>query len=341
MDIIDQVSGGYEVLVRVSLMGQERPENACLKDIVLTTTTMLNSKTQPQLHLGRNTIYVGAGDQTDSIVIWPDLQGDRYKAYAIEEHNIASKAKHPGYQGVMYAGKANEDAYVVFRIDAPSDIQQISYGGRFYNRAPKSHIDMLHSFDNGAKWHRSYSLTSTEPPWDVIHYETVRDIPENARSVLFKHLLNSTQAGTDCCSIYSVRMEANHRPPKVDSEPIEVTFNWSEVQQDYSLVARSHTQLITELPFRYTVNVGGCDHPVVNWLRVSSKGAVENTEYGYSDGIDVGGDRYVPQWVSYGSNLAKGCRYQVSAPSKTNWGAGDPEGVKLTDGLVGPHDAGR
>jgi len=322
-------------------MGQERPENACLKDIVLTTTTMLNSKTQPQLHLGRNTIYVGAGDQTDSIVIWPDLQGDRYKAYAIEEHNIASKAKHPGYQGVMYAGKANEDAYVVFRIDAPSDIQQISYGGRFYNRAPKSHIDMLHSFDNGAKWHRSYSLTSTEPPWDVIHYETVRDIPENARSVLFKHLLNSTQAGTDCCSIYSVRMEANHRPPKVDSEPIEVTFNWSEVQQDYSLVARSHTQLITELPFRYTVNVGGCDHPVVNWLRVSSKGAVENTEYGYSDGIDVGGDRYVPQWVSYGSNLAKGCRYQVSAPSKTNWGAGDPEGVKLTDGLVGPHDAGR
>jgi hypothetical protein len=30
---------------------------------------------------------------------------------------------------------------------------------------------------------------------------------------------------------------------------------------------------VTELPFRYTVNVGGCDHPIVNWLRVNLKGA--------------------------------------------------------------------
>ena len=38
---------------------------------------MLNSKTQPRLNLGRNTVYVGAGAQTESIVFWPDLQGDQ------------------------------------------------------------------------------------------------------------------------------------------------------------------------------------------------------------------------------------------------------------------------
>ena len=340
MDVVDEVSGCYEVLVRVSLMGQKRPGNACLKDIVLTTTTMLNSKTLPQLRLGRNTIYVGAGDQTDSIVVWPDLQADRYNPYVVQEYNIASKATHPGYQGVMHAKRPDEDAYVVFRVDAPSDIVQIRYGGRFYNRAPKSHIDALHSFDGGATWHRSYSLTGTEPPWDIIHYETVRGIPEDTRSALFKYLLNSTQAGTDSCSIYSVRMEVDHRPPEVDSEPIEVTINWSELQQDYSLVERSHTQLVTQLPFKYTVNVGGYDHPVVNWLRVNVKGAAEDIEYGYSDGIDVGGRSYRPQWVSYGHNWAKGCRYEVSVPSKASWGAGDPEGVKLTDGIVGPPYAG-
>jgi hypothetical protein len=340
MDLIDEVSGAYEVLIRVTLRGDLRPEDACLKNIAFKTTTMLNSKTQPQLRLGRNTIYVNAGDQTDSIVIWPDLQGDRYKPYVIEEKNIASKSNHPGYQGVMHAKRPNEDAYVVFGIDSPRDIERMSYGGRFYNRAPRSYIHMLHSFDNGTTWQKTYSLTKTEPPWDVVHYETIQDIPKGTRSVLFKYLLNSSQAGTDSCSIYSVRMEANHQPLNVDSEPVEVTFNWSEVQEDYSVVERSHTQLVTELPFRYAVNVGGCDHPIVNWLRVNPKGAVENVEYGYSDRINVGGERHMSQWVSYGKNLAKGSRYKVSVPSKTNWDAGDPQGVKLTDGIIGPPYAG-
>ena len=62
---------------------------------------------------------------------------------------MTTKAEHPGYQGVMYAAKAKEDAYVVFKVETPTDITRISYGGRLYNRAPKSHIDLLHSFDGG------------------------------------------------------------------------------------------------------------------------------------------------------------------------------------------------
>jgi len=340
IDLIDEVNGAYEVLVRVTLTGSRKSEDACLKDIEFKTITMLNSKTQPQLRLGKNTIYVGSGDQTDSIVIWPDLQADRYKPYVVEEQNIASKSRHPGYQGVMHGKRPNEDAYVVFRIDTPGDIERATYGGRFYNRAPRSRIDMLHSFDKGTTWQKTYSLAKTEPPWDVVHYETVEDIPKGTRSVLFKYLLNSSQAGTNACSIYGVRMEANYEPQDEGSDPIEITFGWSEVQEDYSVIRRSHTQLVSELPFRYAVNVGGCDHPIVNWLRLNLKGGVENVEYGYSDRIDVGGDRHVPQWVSYGRNLAKGSRYKVSVPSKTNWDAGDPQGTKLTDGIMGPPYAG-
>ena len=340
IDLVDEVNGAYEVLIRIALMGSRKPEDVCLKTIEFKTTTMLNSKTQPRLLLGRNTVYVGTGDQTDSTVIWPNLQADKYKPYIVEERNIVTKPKHPGYQGVMYARKPNEDAYVVFRIDAPRNIERINYGGRFYNRAPKSHIDMLHSFDSGATWQRTYSLTKTEPPWDVIRYETVTEVPSNTRSVLFKYLLNSSAAGTDACSIYSLRMEAAYKPLNPGFQPIEVTFNWSEVQEDYSVVERSHTQLVTEVPFKYVVNVGGRDHPVVNWLRTSVKGAVENVKYGYSDGVDVGGAGYAPRWVSCGSNLAEGKSYKVSVPSKTSWGAGDPEGVKLTDGIMGPPYAG-
>ncbi|UCG59113.1 MAG: hypothetical protein JSU70_06315, partial [Phycisphaerales bacterium] len=325
IELIDEVNGAYELLIRVDLRGSRKPEDAGLKDIEFKTITMLNSKTQPKLQLGKNVVYVGTGDQTDSTVIWPDLQEGRYTSYVVEKWNVTSKPKHPGYQGVMHAKTPNEDAYVVFRIATPRRIERISYGGRFYNRAPRSRIDMLHSFDNGVTWHKTYSLTKTEPPWDVIRYDTVEDVPSNTRSVLFKYLLNSSAAGTDACSIYSVRMEANYEPLNPSFEPVEITFNWSEIQEDYSAIERSHTQLVTEVPFKYTINVGGRDHPSVNWLRANIKGAVENVEYGYSDRVDVGGRKHVPRWVSYGRNLSEGKKYKVSVPSRTNWEAGDPQ----------------
>jgi len=338
--LVDKVNGVYEVLVRVVLQASDNPADSCLKHIEFRTTTMLNSKTQPKLLLGKNTVYVGLGEQTDSIVLWPDLQDKSYYPYVAEQKNIVSEPEHPGYKGVMHAVSPNEDGYVVFRIDAPGDITRVTYGGRFYNRTPQSHIDLLHSFDGGTTWQRSYSLTRTDPPWDVICYQTVEDIPAGTRSVLLKYLLNSSAAGTDACSIYSVRMEVNYRLRSAVFEPFEVTFNWSEVQQDYSLVERSHTQLVTDVPFKYTVNVAGCDHPVMNWVRVSTKGTVENVAYGYSDGRDVAGEKYVPKWVRYGRNLANGRPYTVSVPSKTHWGAGDPDGNKLTDGVIGPPYAG-
>jgi len=335
-----EINGAYEVLVRVSLMGKEDPADACLRGIEFETITMLNSKTQPRLLLGRNTLYVGTGEQRQSLVIWPDLQGGSYRPYIVDEKNMTSRPEHPGYQGVMHASKANEEAYVVFKIDAPTDIVQVRYGGRFYNRGPKSHIDLLHSFDGGQTWQKSYSLDRTDPPWDVIHYETVKDIPAGARSMLLKYLLNSSAAGPDACSIYSVRMEVNHKPQAATLRPIEVTFNWSEVQSDYSLVERSHTQLVEQMPCRYTINVGGEDHPVMNSLRVNLKGAIAQAGYGYSDAKDVGGEKYVHRWVHYGKNLAEGRSYTVSVPSATHWEAGDPQGTKLTDGVVGPPYAG-
>ncbi len=340
LTLTGEVYGSYEVLVKVALTGRADPADACLRAIEFETTTMLNSKTQPRLLLGKNTVYVGAGDQTESIVFWPDLQGENYKPYVVDQKNMASKAEHPGYQGVMHAVKAKEDAYVVFRIDAPTEIAHMEYGGRFYNRAPKSHIDLLHSFDGGRTWRQSYSLDKIDPPWDVIHYETVTDIPAGTKSVLFKYLLNSSDAGTDACSIYSVRMEVNHKPRAAQFKPIEVTFNWSEVQSDDSLVERSHTELAEQMPHRYTINVGGQDHPIVNSLRVNLKGAVADVKYGYSDDKDVGGEKYVGRWVRYGRNLARGKSYMVSVPSATHWEAGDPQGTKLTDGVVGPPYAG-
>jgi hypothetical protein len=333
--LIDEVNGAYEVLVKATLKGK-----AQLREIAFETNTQLNAKTQPRLNFGKNTIYVGAGDQTESIVFWPDLPAGKAAPYIVKQRNVAFAKNNPGYMGTMHAEKANEEAWVVFQMDAPRDITRINYGGRFYNRAPKSHIDLLHSFDGGKTWIPSYSLTDTKQPWDVIHYETVERIPPGTRSVRFKYLLNSSEAGTAACSIYAVRMEANYQPADATFQPVEVTFAWSESQKDRSLVERSHTELITRLPWKYTINVGGEDHPVMKSLRVNLQGAGTDVKYGYSDGKDVGGEKFVPRWMTCGRNLAEGKTYALSLQSETNWDAGDPDGRKLTDGVAGPSFAG-
>jgi hypothetical protein len=333
--LVDEVNGAYEVLVKVSLGGRAK-----LQNIAFDTKTQLNAKTQPKLNLGKNTIYVGAGDQTQSIVFWPELQGGKAKPFIVEQHNVVFKDKNPGYMGTLHAEKANEEAWVVFRMDAPRDIVRVNYGGRFYNRARKSHINMLHSFDGGKTWAKSYSLTDTSQPWDIIHYETVDQVPAGTRSVLFKYLLNSSEAGSSACSIFAVRMEANHQTADAGFQPMEVAFTWNEKQADRSLVERSHTELVTKLPWKYEINVGGADHPVMKSLRVNSKGAVAGAKYGYSDGKDAGGEKFVPRWMTTGRNLAVGKPYTLSHPSETSWDAGDPDGQKLTDGVAGPSFAG-
>jgi len=340
LDLLDEVNGAYEILVKVTLVAKTSPGDARLDAIELETGTMLNSKTQPQLRLGKNTVHVGTGDQSDSIVFWPDLQGDRYRAYVADEKNIATRAKHQGYTGVMHAAEPAKEAYVVYRLDAPTDITRVAYGGRFYNRAPEAQIRLSHSFDGGKSWRTSYTLDDTEPAWDVIHYETVDDVPAGARSVLLKYRLEASQAGSSACSIYSIRMEANHRPVAPGFRPIEVTFCWDEVQPDRSLVRRSHTQRIEKAPLRYTINVGGEDHPVVHSLRVNLAGVVPKPRYGYLDGRDIGGQKFVDRWVTYGHNLLEGKTYKVSVPPAGQWEGSDPEGTKLTDGVVGSSYAG-
>jgi hypothetical protein len=200
-------------------------------------------------------------------------------------------------------------------------------------------VDLLHSFDAGKTWRKTWSLTDNTPPYDVIHYEKVETIPPGTRSVLYKYLWNASKAGADC-SLYAVRMEANYQPADPAFKPLEVTFTWGERQADYSLVKRSHAQLVEKVPFTYTINVGGEDHPAMESLVMSLKGARPAARYGYSDGKDAGGKRFTERRVTYGKNLAEGKPYTCSEPCDTGWGSGDPQGRKLTDGIVGPPEAG-
>jgi len=340
LELIDEVSGAYEILVRVTLQAAAAVADVRLQDLKITTTTMLNSKTQPALRLGQNTVYVDLGDQSDTVVLWPELQNGGYQPYVVQEQNIATAAEHPGYQGVLFAARPREEAFLVYKLATPADMTRLTYGGRFYNRAPQATIRLAHSLDAGQTWTETYRLTSTESPWDVIHYETVGKVPAGTRSALVKYSLNASEAGRGACSIYAMRLEANHQPVAPGFKPLEVTFRWNEVQRDRALVPRSHTQRVEKTPFRYTIHTGGADHPLVESLQLNLAGTEPATPSGYSDGREAGGERFADRWVTYGRNVLAGKPYTVSTQPTGQWGGSDPEGKKLTDGIVGPPYAG-
>lgn len=336
--LIDQVNGAYEVLVKVTLMGQNSASDARLASIIFQAVTQVNSKTLPQLRLGKNTVCVAAGDQSESIVVWPDLSRPSYRDYVVEERNVA-QPKQQGYLASLCAERGGEQAYVVFRLDTPRDMTRLIYGGRYYNRGQDAHIDQLHSFDGGKTWIESYSLADTTPPWDVIHYERIDKIPAGTRSVLIKYCWNAASAGPAVCGPYAVRMESACKPADANTAPMEVTFTWNERQEDFAVIQRSHTQLVETLPCRYEIYVGGADHPVMESVRVNLESTTgdASARYGYSDGKDGSGiEKHQDRWVTYGKNLAESRPYECTVPSRDNWGAGDPEGKILTDGIVGP-----
>jgi hypothetical protein len=340
LQLIEPVNGAYEVLVKVSLEAKAAASDVRLLSIALDAVTQVNSKTLPRLRLGKNTVCVAAGEPSESIVLWPDLSKPGYKACVIEENNVA-QPEQGNYLASLCAEKGGEDAYVVFRIDAPADITGVTYGGRFYNRGAEARIDQLHSFDGGKTWNCSYSLTDVKSPWDVIHHEWVNDVPAGTKSVLFKYRWNAAKAGPAVCGLYAVRMEAAHKPSSEERKPVEVTFAWNERQEDYTTVRRSHTQLVETLPFTYEINIGGADHPVMESLQINLQSetayGTAPVKYGYSDGKDIPAARkFQDRWVTYGKNLAKDKAYACTVPSRDNWGAGDPDGRTLTDGIVGP-----
>jgi len=104
-------NGAYEVLVNSRLQGKASAATRTSLSRVRDRDDLTANAVEARVR--KNTIYVGAGDQTESIVFWPDLPSTNYKACVVDE-KTSDEGAHPGYMGVMHAREPNEEAYVVF-----------------------------------------------------------------------------------------------------------------------------------------------------------------------------------------------------------------------------------
>ena len=335
-----QVSGAYETLIRIRMLTDAAtPDGVVLTGLTVQTVTQVNIKALPRLNVGRNEVFVTLGDQSDTMVLWPELRANFWTKDAYDSQNIATQpvAVPRKYTAVAYPSVLTQDAYLTYRMDAPTDITRAVYGGRLHNYKPGSYIDFLHSFDGGATWIRSYRLSDVNKPYDVMHFETVTGIPPGTRSVLFKYLIHNTNGdATRASGLYSARMEVNHAPPNPTPSAIDITLRWKELRSDRTTIARSHRQRVTEFPASYVVNVAGSDHPVMESMTLSLESAADPTPLGYGDGTDPGGQKYRYTKQTVGTNFAKGKPYSFSrAPSGFQASAPATNTTILTDGVVG------
>jgi hypothetical protein len=341
----DEVNGAYETLVRIQMRTRGgTPDGIVLTALTIDTLTHVNTKALPKLTIGRNEIVVDAGDQSDTMVLWPDLRGTLWTRDAYDSRNIAAQAVSvpKKFSAVVYPSVLLQDAYLTYRMNAPTDITRIVYGGRLHNFRAGSYIDFLHSFDGGATWVHAYRLSDVSAPYDVMHFETVTGIPQGVRTVLFKYLIHNTEtSGSRPSGLYSARMEVNHQPVTPTPAPVDITLRWKEVRADRTLVDRGHRQRVSEFPFTYVVNVGGADHPVMDSIKLTVADDSDATPFGYTDAIDAGGQKYVYTKRTDGTNFAKNKPYSFSRPPSGFQSSATASNASiLTDAVVGSPQSG-
>ena len=339
VDLIKEVNGQYQTLIRFDMLAGNDPAGAALMGLEVRTITQVNSKAMPRLNIGKNVIYVDAGEQADSIVFYPDNSTEAYKLHVCDEKNIGQDNSMGAYHGPIHPLNRSKEAFVTYRVDAPGEITSVNIGGRFENRAKDNHVDLLWSVDGGKTWKLAWSLTDFSKPYDTLHHELVQ-IPAGNKTVWVKYFM------TKGSCVRSNIIEAHVKPAAAEFKPLEVTWTWDERQADRSLVRRSHTQLVEKVPCRYEINVGGEDHPVMvsTQTRLAGSSVAANAQpanklaavkYGYSDGKDsAGAKKFIYQWQTVGTNYAQGKRYTTSVASEKWKDSAGPGSRKLTDGIV-------
>ena len=219
------------------------------------------------------------------------LAPGRLRLRDIASQSVAVPRK---FTAVAYPAVLSRDAHLTYRMDAPAEVTRLrlrrpapQLQGRFLHRFPalvrrRGHLDTF------VPPHRRQQAVRRHPPRDGDRHSSGRQ--DGALRILVH---NTNPDAGRASGFYSLRMEVNHRPPTAGPAPIDVTLRWNEVRANRTTVARSHRQRVKKFPIKYVVNVGGSNHPVMESITVNVQDDGDATPFGYSDGVDAGGQRSV------------------------------------------------
>ncbi|MCL4207146.1 MAG: hypothetical protein KJ000_32090 [Pirellulaceae bacterium] len=342
-DLRDPVAGVTQCLIRVRMRAERHRQATGLDSIQVTTITQLNRRTLPKLTLGTNQIVLRADEQLETTELWPALHGGAYRDTILAEESVHSDEQSDGmYKATLGAGTDGRECSVTWRLTVPSSIASVDYGVISTNRSSRSYVSLQHSWD-GEDFQEFHRNQDGDFPFDqqVIHRIATDNMAEadKPRQIFFRGVFfcSSGAATYNMPGIQDLLIRLSHQPRKAAFLPLEVTYHWTEHREEGD-VTRSHTELVSSLPHRYSIHVAGRRDPTMHWVRMNLQGDAPDgpaQRYGYSDGVDVGpGWERSPVVYRWGRPLSVGRTYETSRPSDEQSGNPDRDGRELTNGIV-------
>lgn len=279
------IAGRFDYLLRLEFTATGNPVHAGLEKLRIRTIVNVNPFTLPALKAGENRVTVSAGEQLDTLSVYPDLQDSACLRQAFRAMNVAVRRPPQFVPWACGLGPADpaKPCELVYRLECPGDIASVEWGGRFvtFTRAkikgrpvPVCRNEMEYSFDN-RNWSPqpwTYRYARREPHTEKLqelHLESIPEIPTGAREVWLRYRFSRTpqpdpEEKMEELLMPSLRIQAAYRPRLSGPvPPLEVTYCWDE-----GGVEKRHTEVARQLPHAYTIRVGGAGRPQMKWIRL-------------------------------------------------------------------------
>lgn len=335
----DLVGGAHEYLLRVEMFADADPAGCGLDRVHVTSLTQVNAFTLPRFQLGENKVRFALGEQLASQTLWPVLHDDggggRYRETAESWDNVDADPSPDAFYGTVLRPATNTaPAQVTWRLDAPTPLVRVDYGGSFATRSAVAgnEVRLSHAFDGGAFVQDAVFDRDSAETWDARVFASV-DAPPGADEVRLRFDMESTPAETwQATGIQDLLLTVLHEPRDPGFAPVEVTFQWTEWHDGEPVVCR-HTRRVERAEDLWLVNVGGDRDPDMDWVRLRlADGPVAAGYLGADPGPDAGYDKIAVRYDLL-DDVTRGAAYTVSRPAT---GANPDDGGELTDGCIIP-----
>ena len=335
MECLEKVAGVAEYLVKVELTGP----NSLLALMGIETITQINRPGLPRLVRGANRVQVRLGQQAETIRFQPSIIAGNHKKTVHAEKDIDVERETGYYKPTLRPAEKGTPCSATWKIEAPTPITDVVYGGTVCVKNPNDRVTLLHSWDDQT-YTRDFQKTDGSSPFDLMVNAAVGTVPAGTKAAYLRYEFETKSYAKSYAGpgIQTAMITVHHQPRTTGFTPFEVAYCWIE-HRNTGDVERQHVQLVTSPEQEYTINVGGFRDPTMKWVRMNLAGQGPDgaaVKPGYSDGQDAG-PGIKPAWERYrwGKNLALGKKYtlQGATDARNPDGGGD-----LTDGLIAPPD---
>jgi len=272
--LAEVVGRQFSYLVKIEMQVAERPESLKLSRLRLKSVVHLNPFSLPALKSGTNTIRLTAGEQTETLTVYPDLDTPQYREITLEETNIGTAREQLQETWVtgLCAQKPDVESLLRLKVVTPGVMRRVRWGGR---RLASGVNELTYSLD-GLRWHtlpwtgRDSSRRLKGKSVYVAEYETLERLPAGTRAVWlgYRFLRERPREHCQMHLVSSIRIDADYVPPGLGrTPPLEVTYCWAE-RKGSEEVERTHTELAGKLPHEYRIEVNRDAKPRMKWARM-------------------------------------------------------------------------